>query len=70
VTFGLQTRLKNSPVSLFAEASHDWLNGSNAAEGETTFRAGVSISLGRSGNDQPSFHVSDPMRQILRRGLY
>ena len=70
VTFGLQTWLKNSPVSLFAEASHDWLNGSNAAEGETTLRAGVSISLGRSGNNQPSFHVSDPMRQILRRGLY
>ena len=70
VTFGVQTRLSDSPVSLYAEASHDWLNGRNAADGETTFRAGVSIALGRTGNDQPSFRVSDPMRQILRRGVY
>ncbi len=70
VTFGVQTRIKDSPVSLFAEASHDWLKGRNAADGETTLRAGVSLSLGRTGNNQPAFRVSDPMRQILRRGLY
>lgn len=70
VTFGVQTRISDSPVSLFAEASRDWLNGRNAADGNTTIRAGVSIALGRTGNDQPSFRVSDPMRQILRRGLY
>lgn len=70
VTFGVQTRLRESPVSLFAEASHDWLNGRNAADGETTLRAGLSVALGRRGNDQPAFRVSDPMRQILRRGLY
>jgi len=70
VTFGVQTRVKNSPASLFAEVSHDWLSGSNSADGDTTLRAGVSISLGRTGNNQPTFRVADPMRQILRRGLY
>lgn len=70
VTFGVKTNIKNTPASLFAEASRDWLSGSNAADADTTIRAGISISLGRSGNSQPSFRVSDPMRQILRRGLY
>jgi hypothetical protein len=70
VTFGVQTRIRNSPTSLFAEVSHDWLSGNNRADGDTTVRAGVSISLGRTGNNQPAFRVSDPMRQILRRGLY
>ncbi len=69
-TFGVQTRLGNSPASLFAEASRDWLNGRNPAAGSTTLRAGVSIALGRTGNNQPSFHVYDPMRQILRRNLF
>lgn len=70
VAFGVEARLGDSPAALFAEVSRDWLNGRYAAEGETTIRAGVSIALGRMGNDQPSFRVSDPMRQILRRGLY
>ena len=70
VTFGVQTRLNNSPVSLFAEASRDWLSGRNAAGADTTIRAGLSISLGRRGNNQPSFRVADPMRQLLRRGLF
>ena len=70
VTFGVQTRLNNSPVSLFAEASRDWLSGRNAAGADTTIRAGLSISLGRRGNNQPSFRVADPTRQLLRRGLF
>ena len=70
VTFGAQTRLGKGPAALFAEVSRDWLGGGNAAGGETTLRAGVSVALGRTGNGQPAFRVSDPMRQILRRGLY
>ncbi len=70
VTFGVKTRLSNTPAALFAEVSQDWLSGTNAAARDTTLRAGVSFSLGRSGNNQPSFRVSDPMRQLLRRGLY
>ncbi len=70
VTFGIRTEIANTPAAVFAEASRDWLTGRNAADADTTIRAGVSISLGRSGNNQPSFRVSDPMRQILRRGLY
>ncbi|AXI42959.1 hypothetical protein [Sulfitobacter sp. SK011] len=70
VTFGVNMRISNTPSALFAEVSHDWLSGGNAAGGDTTLRAGVSFALGRSGNDQPSFRVSDPMRQLLRRGLY
>lgn len=70
VTFGAQTRLGDSPAALFAEASRDWMNGRNGADADTTIRVGVSVSLGRTGNNQPSFRVSDPMRQILRRGLY
>lgn len=69
-TFGVQTRLGNSPASLFAEVSRDWLSGRNSADGSTTLRAGVSIALGRTGNTQPSFKVSDPMRQLLRRDLF
>ena len=69
-TFGVKTRLGDSPASLFAETTHDWLSGHNAADGDTTIRLGVSIALGRTGNDQPTFRVSDPMRQILRRGLF
>ncbi len=70
VSLGLQTQIKNGPVSFFAEATRDWLAGPDAADAKTTLRAGVSIALGRTGNNQPSFRVSDPMRQILRRGLY
>ena len=70
VTLGVQHRIGNTPAALFAEASRDWLNGRNSADADTTIRAGVSISLGRTGNNQPSFRVSDPMRQILRRGLF
>ena len=70
VSFGVQTRLGDSPAALFAEASRDWLTGRNAAAGDTTLRAGLSISLGQTGNGQPAFRVSDPMRQLLRRGLY
>lgn len=70
VTFGVKTRIKGSPVSVFAELSRDWLAGANAAPAETTLRAGVSITLGRTGNNQPAFRVPDPMRQLLRRGLY
>lgn len=70
VTFGLRTRINDSPAALFAEVSHDWLSGAQAAEGNTTLRAGVSVFLGRTGNNQPTFRVSDPMRQILRRGLF
>lgn len=69
-TFGLQTRLGNTPASLFAEASRDWLNGRNRADASTTLRAGVSIALGHTGNNQPAFHISDPMRQLVRRGLF
>lgn len=69
-TIGVQTRLGNSMTSLFAEASQDWLNGRNAADSSTTLRVGISMSLGRTGNNQPAFRVSDPLRQILRRGLF
>ncbi len=69
-TFGVQTRIGDTPAALFAEASRDWLDGRTSADAESTIRVGVSISLGRTGNDQPSFRVSDPMRQILRRGLF
>lgn len=70
VTFGVKTQLGDSPASLFAEAAHDWLSGTHAADGETTLRIGVSIALGHNGNNQPAFRVSDPMRQVLRRGLF
>ncbi|MCX7559278.1 hypothetical protein OS190_06825 [Sulfitobacter sp. F26204] len=70
VTFGLRTRLGDGPASLFAEASRDWLNGRDASTADTTLRAGVSFRLGRTGNNQPLFHLSDPMRQILRRGHF
>lgn len=70
VTIGAQTRIGDSPASFFVEASHDRLTGRNRAAGTTTLRAGLSLALGRTGNDQPMFRVSDPMRQILRRGLY
>ena len=69
-TFGVQAQLGDSPASLFAEVSRDWLNGRNRADGTTTLRAGISLTLGRTGNSQPSFRVSDPMRQLLRRGLF
>jgi hypothetical protein len=69
-TFGIKTAIKNTPATIFAEASRDWLSGRDAAGSETTMRAGISIALGRTGNKQPAFRVSDPMRQILRRGLY
>lgn len=70
VSFGVETGLGNTPAALFAEVSRDWLSGNNAADGDTIIRAGVSFALGHSGNNQPSFRVSDPMRQLLRRGLY
>lgn len=70
VTLGAEYHFKNSPVALFAEASHDWLNGRSGASGETTLRAGISIAVGHAGGNQPSFRVSDPMRQLLRRGSY
>ena len=70
ITFGVQTQFGTGPAALFAEASRDWLNGRNATDADTTIRFGVSVSLGRTGNNQPSFRVSDPLRQILRRGLY
>ncbi|KIN61573.1 hypothetical protein Z945_2565 [Sulfitobacter noctilucae] len=69
-TLGVQSRLNNTPASVFAEASRDWLTGQDAAAGQNTFRAGVSLSLGHTGNNQPAFRVADPMRQILRRKLY
>ncbi|KIN64503.1 hypothetical protein Z946_3395 [Sulfitobacter noctilucicola] len=70
VTFGIKTAIKGTPATVFAEATRDWLSGANSADGDTTLRAGISIALGRTGNNQPSFRISDPMRQILRRGLY
>lgn len=70
VTVGVQARISDSPASFFAEASRDWLTGRNAAPAEATLRAGLSISLGHSGNSQPSFRMTDPMRPLLRRGLF
>lgn len=70
VTLGVRTSISSSPAALYIEASHDWLSGANRADGVTTLRAGISLALGTSGNNQPHFRVADPMRQILRRGLY
>ena len=70
VTLGIETRLGDSPASLFAEVSRDWRSGRHAASGDTVLRAGVSIALGRKGNDLPRFHLGDPMGPLLRRGVF
>jgi opacity protein-like surface antigen len=66
---GIHYSPQGQPWGIFAEVGHDWLTGRNGGTGETTLRAGLTVSFGASNHGQPAFRVSDPMRQLLRRGL-
>lgn len=65
--------MPNMPVVAFGEVRQDMLEGSSGAPAETTAVLGIKIRFGNSGGINPNtrpFRTSDPMAQLVRRGLF
>lgn len=72
-SFGVEYDMPSAPVVAFAEVRTDMLNGTNGAPSLTSAVLGLRIRLGSSGGVDPAtrpFRTSDPIAQLVRRGLF
>ncbi|MBF9033836.1 outer membrane beta-barrel protein [Rhodobacterales bacterium HKCCE2091] len=69
-TIGARYSPEGQAWAVFAEVSRDEISGHPRGDGETVARVGFALTWGAPTNGQPAFRVSDPARQLLRRGLY
>lgn len=70
---GLRYAPKGSRFGAFAELARDGLSGDSGAPAETVLRVGVTLSLGRTqtgGIETRPFRPVDPLRNLVRRGLF
>ena len=68
---GLTYHVPRTPLGLEASVIHDRLDGPNGAPAETRLRLGLFIQFGPrpSQAEMRPFQISDPIAQVVRRGL-
>ena len=71
LTIGIDTRMTGR-IGAFSALTKSHLAGTSLAA-ETTIRAGLTITFGRFGGNNPisqALHTADPVAQLVRRGLF
>ena len=70
---GFEYKRPGQPIGVFADVAVDGLSGDNGAASNTTFRGGLSIEFGTlrpGGPETRPFASPDPLRNLIRRGLF
>ncbi len=73
VGLSLAYRPDGQPWGAFAEVSRHGLSGRDGAPDETTFRTGLTLDLGTrrtGGPETRPYATPDPLRPVIRRGLF